>query len=415
MNVRGAIALAAKTTMAAGLFTAAIGLSPVEAAEPISGEFSSLTYNVAGLPVGLSSSEPDINTPYISPLLNPYDLVLVQEDWQYPDPPPPPPFNSLMVFHDKLVAEATHAYQSTPMPVPLGNDARRPSAFVSDGINRLSRMPFGPITRVMWPNCFGGADASDGGAADCLSMKGFSVATTEFAPGVTVDVYNLHGEAGSTALDKQYRAEGYATLAQYIRDHSAGKAVIIGGDFNLHTDRAEDLAVFNDLLAGAELTDVCAVVDCGADLHQIDKFVFRSGGGVTLTPLSHKFEAATFVRPTDNEPLSDHEPLHVAWRWTVDQPTTSTTSTLPDQSTTTSTTVPDTIVSTTAPTTTVASNVGNVATSTTMAPASGTTTGELPVTGARSKSQLLFGLAMLGVGSVLLIAGKRRKPTHLGR
>jgi hypothetical protein len=42
-----------------------------------SGTFEALTYNVAGLPQGLSSSNPAEFTPQISPLLNSYDLVLV--------------------------------------------------------------------------------------------------------------------------------------------------------------------------------------------------------------------------------------------------------------------------------------------------------------------------------------------------
>src|SRR5690606_27992207 len=48
---------------------------PMPAPPATEGTFDALTYNVAGLPVGLSSSQPDINTPYISPLLNAYDLV----------------------------------------------------------------------------------------------------------------------------------------------------------------------------------------------------------------------------------------------------------------------------------------------------------------------------------------------------
>ena len=47
------------------------------------GEFLALTYNVAGLPEPLSGSQPSVNIPQISPLLNSYDLVLVQEDFWY--------------------------------------------------------------------------------------------------------------------------------------------------------------------------------------------------------------------------------------------------------------------------------------------------------------------------------------------
>lgn len=60
---------------------AGLGVPAGAAEPPPSGTFTTLTYNVAGLPEGLSGSNPSVNTPLISPLLNAYDLVLVQEDW----------------------------------------------------------------------------------------------------------------------------------------------------------------------------------------------------------------------------------------------------------------------------------------------------------------------------------------------
>jgi len=61
---------------------------------------------------------------------------------------------------------------------------------------------------------------------------------------------------------------------------------------------------------------VCAAIDCGADADVIDKFAFRSGGGVELVPLSHSFERERFTRE-DGEPLSDHDPLAVTFHWRV--------------------------------------------------------------------------------------------------
>jgi hypothetical protein len=60
---------------------------------------------------------------------------------------------------------------------------------------------------------------------------------------------------------------------------------------------------------------VCGVLDCGDDADRIDKFVFRSGGGVTIAPLTHRFERETFRRD-DGAPLSDHDPLAVTFGWT---------------------------------------------------------------------------------------------------
>jgi hypothetical protein len=303
-------------TVAAGALavsqTGAVATADAQQPTEVSGEFTALTYNVAGLPAALSGSEPDVNTVLISPLLNAYDLVLVQESWAN-NPPLP---GGLEVYHEVLVSQVTHPFLSEPAPLPLGTDPRRPEAFVSDGLNRMSRFPFGELTRVMWDGCFGGIDTSDGGAGDCLSQKGFSVATTTLAPGVEVDVYNLHGEAGGTAEDERLSRLDYEQLAAFMVTHSAGKAVIVGGDFNLRPNRQPDGEVLATFREETGLTDVCEVVDCGDDANEIDRFMFRSGGGVTIEALAHSFERDRFRRD-DGEPLSDHDALAVTFAWSA--------------------------------------------------------------------------------------------------
>jgi len=284
-----------------------------------SGEFVMLSYNVAGLPEALSGSEPATNTPIIGPKLNAYDLVLLQESWKTPEPNPLAP---LRVYHEDLEAAADFPHLSTPATQPLGSNPDRPSALLADGLNRFSRMPFGEITRVAWTDCFGGMDQSDHGAGDCLATKGFSVATTELADGVEVDVYNLHGEAGSSDRDQELQAADYEQLADFILEHSAGKAIILAGDTNLHTDAgadpehpegAGDLAIWERFLEQTGLVDVCEPLDC-VDADRIDKAAFRNNDSVTLEPLSRTWETDTFKRD-DGQPLSDHEPLAVRFGW----------------------------------------------------------------------------------------------------
>ena len=278
-----------------------------------SGELAALTYNVAGLPEGLSSSNPAANTQHISPLLNDYDLVLVQEDWLTPEPNP----YNLRVYHDVLAASARHPHQSIPAPCPLGMNPARTSALVSDGLNEFSNFEFRDMTRTAWEGCFGALGASDGGASDCGAMKGFSVAVHVLAPGVEVDVYDLHGEAGSTPTDQQLQENGYRQLATFINGFSTGHAIIMGGDTNLHTQATNpDAAIWQQFLAATGLADVCQSVECGDDQNRIDKFAYRSNDTVTITPLSHRFEREKFVRPGDGARLSDHDALAVRFRWT---------------------------------------------------------------------------------------------------
>jgi hypothetical protein len=318
---------------------------------PRTGELTALSYNVAGLPEQISGSEPATNSPLISPLLNHYDLVLLQEDWDDPlaearQAGLVPEDVPRLGYHDLVVGQADHPYRSDPAPNP-GTDLRRlPTGppITADGLNRLSRFPFGPLERVMWEACHGevtvtaveeamgvtGLDDAldeaglgavnheiDGGSADCGAQKGFSVARTELAPGITVDVYNLHADAGSHELDQAARRSNFAQLATYILEHSAGQAVILGGDTNLKADRPDrvsDAVAWSEFLAATGLTDVCDAVDCGDDDTVIDKFAFRGAPGIRVVPTSHSFERERFTR-ADGEPLSDHDALAVTFRW----------------------------------------------------------------------------------------------------
>jgi hypothetical protein len=280
---------------------------------PHEGSFLALTYNVAGLPAVLSGSpDPEARMPIISQLLNDYDLVIVQEDWLTPEVNPLAPQR---VYHEILEQHATHPFQSIPMPVPLGNDPTRSTALLSDGLNEFSRIEFEPtsVEHVRWTQCFGDASV---GAADCLALKGFTLTVHVLAPGVEVDVYNLHGEAGRTEQDLPLMQQDFEVeLANFINQRSAGRAVILGGDTNLHTDRSPDGGIWDNFRAATGLLDVCDTVDCGTDADQIDKFAYRSSDSLSIEPQSHDFESEKFSYTGGS--LSDHEPLSVRFRWTA--------------------------------------------------------------------------------------------------
>jgi hypothetical protein len=273
------------------------------------GEFDALTYNVAGLPQGVSASNPDALMPLIGPLLNDYDVVLLQETFRTPQPNPLAP---LRLYHEVLEAASRHPFRSVPKPSPFGSDPNRPTAILSDGLNRFSNFPFDPVMRIQWTGCFG--ELGGPGDGDCLGQKGFSVARTYVAPGVSIDIYNLHGEAGGGPPDQRLRSDNMVELGAAILAYSAGRAVIVGGDFNLHTDRPLDSAQFQTLLDATGLIDACDYLSCTEQVGSIDKFLFRSGSEVVVVPRSFHFEVETFVGP-QGEPLSDHDPLHVRFAW----------------------------------------------------------------------------------------------------
>ncbi len=249
------------------------------------GSFSALSYNVAGLPQGLSGSNPTTNIPLISPLLNAYDLVLVQEDFAY---------------HIQLATSVTLPHHSATMA---------PTATLAgDGLNRFTLFGFTGFDRQQWNACHGLTNAAN----DCLSAKGFSFARHELTSGVEVDVYNLHCDAGGSQGDVTARNIQVAQLVAYINFHSAGRAVIVGGDTNMHGFDPEDEPTIQDLLLGAGLEDVARTL--GMPEH-IDRFLFKDGDHVLLEPTVWRV-ADEFV-DANGADLSDHPAIHVEFDWSL--------------------------------------------------------------------------------------------------
>ena len=280
-----------KLCLSSLILMVALGCGTTETAEPLvnSGTFEALTYNVAGLPEGISSSSPTDFIPQISPLLNPYDLVLVQEDF---------------VYHRDLSREANHPFQSNPKDP----DAK----LIADGLNRFSNFEFETLERRQWTMCYG--DMTGGsvtGAADCMAEKGFSVARTTLAPGIIVDVYNHHAEAGGGEEDAEARAAGYAQLTEFIQTYSAGNAILIGGDTNLDRFGVWDGPIMTAFESDNAITDACHFLECGTE--SIDRFFFRNSDSVKLTPTSWRFADEFITEEGDH--LSDHYAVHVGFQW----------------------------------------------------------------------------------------------------
>lgn len=293
-----------------------------------SGDFLLLSYNVAGLPQEISEVNPETNIPLIAPLLEDYDIVLTQEDFDWWMPA----IETLdfVNYHTRLRSKATHEYRTEKHPGPeavgITPETDRPTLLVGDGLGMLSRYPFRDLVRVPWEGCFGGADTSDGGAADCLSMKGFSVAVLELAPGAEIVIVNHHGEAGNTPADRREHQAGFRLMAQYLNDNFANSAIVLAGDTNLHSEEGrEELLdedgnvmvnqreIWQEFMDATGIVDVCDVLTC-EEPGRIDKAAFRSNDSIELVPTEHTFEVAKFSDDA-GEALSDHDALAVRFTW----------------------------------------------------------------------------------------------------
>lgn len=248
-----------------------------------SGRFSVMTYNVAGLPEPLSGSRPVKYSILISPLLNDYDIVLTQEDFYY---------------HADLKAKANHPYISPP---GVGGT-------LGDGLARFSRFPFSEVRHVAWEKCHGYLDHG----SDCMTPKGYSVATHEIAPGVVIDIYDLHMDAGNARADQQAREAEMEQLIAAIESISRGHAVIVGGDWNLSVKDPPELALINRLLAREGLTESCRAMNCPRE--RIDRILYRGSDTLKLKAVEHHVEEEKFQN-AKGHPLSDHDPVSAVLEW----------------------------------------------------------------------------------------------------
>ncbi|MFW5741508.1 MAG: endonuclease/exonuclease/phosphatase family protein [Myxococcota bacterium] len=243
-------------------------------------EVSVLTYNVAGLPQGVSASSPAQNTERISERLNDYDLVLVQENFAY---------------HQELLEHSDH-----PHTLPSLDD---PSVFNASGLTRFSRLVPDAFQQWAWQACHGVESAG----SDCLGSKGFSFAIHEVEldkTTVAIDVYNLHMDAGDGPGDDAARRSQARQLLETIASRSRGNPVIVAGDTNVAVPWEEPLA----LLASAGFLDACTELDCPQP-ELIDRVLYRSSSFVVIEPIRWRVPE-TFV-DEQGEPLSDHVPVAV--------------------------------------------------------------------------------------------------------
>ena len=124
----------------------------------------------------------------------------------------------------------------------------------------------------------------------------FTVARHELSPGVFVDVYNLHMDAGGSPEDLAAREAQTAQLLAAIAARSEGMALVVAGDTNMG---ASSEAILQTLLDGAGLRDACRELDCG-DETRIDRIMLRDSDDVVLTPGAQPSATYTLLNAGDH-------------------------------------------------------------------------------------------------------------------
>ncbi len=283
-----------KYTLISGLLlliTISACTKKADEASPTEATFTALTYNVAGLPEGVNADQfPVEHMPLVSPRLNNYDLVNVQEDFFY---------------HDVLNKDEHHQYKTKYFALPGG---------LGDGLNMFTKFPILNFMRTAWEGCNG---------TDCFTPKGFTYSRIKVTPKVYIDVYNLHCNAGSDPDDEAARRADILQLCKYIEFRSKGHAVIIMGDTNARYTRIGDnIRKLLDL----GFTDAWIELEKGGVLptqngvsvpdEVVDKIFYRSNSTIKLTALDYDIPGDAFL-DADGEWLSDHRPVYTKFQFNV--------------------------------------------------------------------------------------------------
>ena len=251
------------------------------------GEFSFLTYNVAGIHNLFSPLKNKKNMKAIGERLNEFDIVVLQENFSY------------------------YKLLNGPLNFAYKKKADRWGVF-GNGLMRVSQTPFTEYKSFKWPKCSGVFKRLN----DCLANKGFTVARHEVSPGVFIDIYNIHTDAGGHIKDKRARFSQFQFLLEKMKDYSKGNAVIIAGDWNMFHEDGDDQVTFYLFLQRAGLRYMCRTEVCEREkFGRLDRVVYRSSGALSLEVTSVFFGEDSDFYDKDGIPLSDHMPLRVNFYW----------------------------------------------------------------------------------------------------
>lgn len=264
--------------------------------EVIAGKLEILSYNIAGLPIPsflrtkgeIAGRNYKKDTEEISKIVGAtdFDLVGVQEDFNA---------HAQMVKH----MDAYEWQTFTSGGVPYG-----------DGLNFFSKQPLFNAERTKWNKAYGILD----NASDELTPKGILYCLWEIAPGIYVDVYTLHCEAGSSEGSLDARWDNLTQLAELVNERSVARAAILLGDFNSNLGDEDD-RLYELLIEPAGLKDAWAEVHNGGaytgipnKVDGIDRVLYRNGGDVSLKAV---FEEKGEYLNSEGKTLSDHPYCHV--------------------------------------------------------------------------------------------------------
>ncbi|MGC2856332.1 hypothetical protein ACM64Y_12740 [Novispirillum sp. DQ9] len=307
---------------------ALLALAPLLAAPPALAQSDAatlrvLSLNIHGLPGLIAKDEPEKRIPVIARKAAAYDITLLQEDFSHQAAVDANTRHSVIVRGNG--PSGSVSVKGVQVPVaPLGSLlGGGPASGWTGALTSLATtaaQPFGSgLTFIANPaagrvvaeqrQAFGMCEGYLGAAQDCFAEKGVLMVRLRLANGTEVDVYNTHLEAGGGDKDQSIRVKQLSIITDFMKRHSAGRAVVFGGDFNLDWKNRTHRQAMTSFLDATGLERL----ETAQSGRQIDHILIRSGTATTITAQK------TGVAPDfqhDGKPLSDHPPLTTTLRVT---------------------------------------------------------------------------------------------------
>ncbi|MDP1688671.1 MAG: hypothetical protein Q8L47_00890 [bacterium] len=252
-------------------------------------EFSIISYNTHGLPSFITHDDTPARLKAINPYLVKYDVVLIQENFSYPDLLTR---NSNSIFFGNPSRFSFLQYILKPICGSCGSGLVVINNKIDATTLDTGHRSFGNICTGWFLDSY-----------NCFVTKGFMFVHLLFRSGENIYVYNLHLNSGGNNLAHKVRINQLDILIRDINQRVRSEnGLIIGGDFN---ERPEDLKWFLDSL---KLKNSFEINARSQEYHKyIDNLFYRSGSRTIITPL-----AGGDAKEIPN--LSDHRPIFSTYR-----------------------------------------------------------------------------------------------------
>jgi endonuclease/exonuclease/phosphatase family metal-dependent hydrolase len=318
----GSLAFTVAVTLAA---TAAVCAAPrtARAGADADRPLSVLSYNVHGLFRLAAKDAPGERSRTIGWLASRYDIVLLQEDFEYrrviaAEMQRHRAFRGNGMRRDpRLVLAKTLLFParllvphfSPPYGAGLTTYASEALLYGKKGGGPGNGNTNAAVVRQPFDHCAGWLRAG----ADCWATKGFLRVRIRTPGGARIDVYNTHLDAGPGSRARKVRRRQLDQLATAIETLSANRAVIVAGDFNCDPSRLGDAEALASFRERVRLEDSGA----GPDLPfwRERDYVFYRSGNTTRLAVEAFGEAVEFVN--GDRALSDHPALYTRFRATA--------------------------------------------------------------------------------------------------